>query len=152
MSCMSPFMEIAISLLAVPSIYLLSSYNASQCVLSTMATTTFRRSTHCPCYLTTKRSHPFRFAKRVCKRTRVTPRWTDEAYRNDVRHVADRRPFYTDPLPLELLRITIVYVLPRLPCCVLACVCVAYSLLTAGVHAIVSVRFSHGTVYTETLT
>lgn len=37
---------------------------------------------------------------------------------NDVRHVADRRPFYTDPLPLELLRITIVYVLPRLPCCV----------------------------------
>ena len=53
------------------------------------------------------------------------------AYRNDVRHVADRRPFYTDPLPLELLRITIVYVLPHchgchvafLPMCALPIVC-----------------------------
>ena len=94
------------------------------------------------CYRTTKRSLPTTCLQTIRSAT-TTKNWLASV--NDVRHVADRRPFYTDPLPLELLRITIVYVLPRLPCCVLACVCVAYSLLAAGVHAIVTVRFRHAT-------
>lgn len=73
-------------------------------------------------------------AKRVCKRN---AEWHCERSApfdvTDVRHVTDRRPIYTDPLPLELLHITIVYVLPRLPYCLApASVCVFYSLLDAG--------------------